>query len=320
MAWEIENTENVLTTEDEDNKKKQPQWEIEQTKPMTQSVMDAETQQMYNIPLGMDATNAKFAIETQHGGKNKGDFFGKVWTGIDVIGSSIEEVFQDFNRATVEHAGQLVDSIILDKGTGYQKRMKLVEDWENGDWSFFDKELSDEEKQDIIRRQKEKIARIQDLRKRTQEFFNKGAQIMRPDEKLDSADEFFVAASSGIVSCAEATAVAMATKNPTVAAATIATTYAALRDTEYFDKAIAAGENATDASNEATVAGAIEGGLEYVGDKILLGIAKFKPIQQLGNKVIGSSVAKMLQSKIGHSAVGKIASKHFWSNDKRRSF
>lgn len=310
MAWEIENTENVLTTEDEDNKKKQPQWEIEQTKPMTQSVMDAETQQMYNIPLGMDATNAKFAIETQHGGKNKGDFFGKVWTGIDVIGSSIEEVFQDFNRATVEHAGQLVDSIILDKGTGYQKRMKLVEDWENGDWSFFDKELSDEEKQDIIRRQKEKIARIQDLRKRTQEFFNKGAQIMRPDEKLDSADEFFVAASSGIVSCAEATAVAMATKNPTVAAATIATTYAALRDTEYFDKAIAAGENATDASNEATVAGAIEGGLEYVGDKILLGIAKFKPIQQLGNKVIGSSVAKMLQSKIGHSAVGKIASRH----------
>lgn len=305
MAWEIENT--VAT----DNKAVQPQWEIENSEPMTQSVMDAETQQMYNVPLGMDATDAKFAIDTQHGGKNKDSFFGKVWTGTQIAGESIEEVFQDFNRAVVEHAGQLVDSLVLDKGLRYQKRMKLVEDWENGDWSFFgDKEFSDEEKQNIIRRQKEKIAYIQNLRERTQKFFNKGAQIMRPDEKLDNADKFFIAASSGIVSTAEAAAVALATKNPTVAAAAIGTTYAALKDTEYFDKAVAAGESANDASTDATVAGAIEGGLEFVGDRLLLGIGKVKPIQQLGNKVINSSIAKTLKSKVGRSAIGKIASRH----------
>lgn len=305
MAWEIENT---ATT---DNKTVQPQWEIEESKPLTQSVMDAETQQMYNVPLGMDATDAKFAIDTQHGGKDKGSFLGKVWTGIDIAGSSIEEVFQDFNRAVVEHTGQLVDSLVLDKGLRYQKRMKLVEDWENGDWSYFgDKELTDEEKQGIIRRQKEKIAYIQNLRERTQKFFNKGAQIMRPDEKLDNADKFFIAASSGIVSTAEAATVAIATKNPTVAAAAIGTTYAALKDTEYFDKAIAAGESANDASADATVAGAIEGGLEFVGDRLLLGIGKVKPIQQLGNKVISSSIAKTLKSKVGRSAIGKIASRH----------
>ena len=305
MAWEIENT---ATT---DNKTVQPQWEIEESKPLTQSVMDAETQQMYNVPLGMDATDAKFAIDTQHGGKNKDSFFGKVWTGTQIVGESIEEVFDDFNRAVVEHAGQLVDSLVLDKGLRYQKRMKLVEDWENGDWSYFgDKELSDEEKQGIIRRQKEKIAYIQNLRERTQKFFNKGAQIMRPDEKLDNADKFFIAASSGIVSTAEAAAVALATKNPTVAAAAIGTTYAALKDTEYFDKAVAAGESANDASSDATVAGAIEGGLEFVGDRLLLGIGKVKPIQQLGNKVISSSIAKTLKSKVGRSAIGKIASRH----------
>lgn len=305
MAWEIENT---ATT---DNKTVQPQWEIEESKPLTQSVMDAETQQMYNVPLGMDATDAKFAIDTQHGGKNKDSFFGKVWTGTQIVGESIEEVFDDFNRAVVEHAGQLVDSLVLDKGLRYQKRMKLVEDWENGDWSYFgDKELSDEEKQGIIRRQKEKIAYIQNLRERTQKFFNKGAQIMRPDEKLDNADKFFIAASSGIVSTAEAAAVALATKNPTVAAAAIGTTYAALKDTEYFDKAVAAGESANDASTDATVAGAIEGGLEFVGDRLLLGIGKVKPIQQLGNKVISSSIAKTLKSKVGRSAIGKIASRH----------
>ena len=305
MAWEIENT--VAT----DNKAVQPQWEIENSEPMTQSVMDAETQQMYNVPLGMDATDAKFAIDTQHGGKNKDSFFGKVWTGTQIAGESIEEVFQDFNRAVVEHAGQLVDSLVLDKGLRYQKRMKLVEDWENGDWSFFgDKEFSDEEKQNIIRRQKEKIAYIQNLRERTQKFFNKGAQIMRPDEKLNNADKFFIAASSGIVSTAEAAAVALATKNPTVAAAAIGTTYAALKDTEYFDKAVAAGESANDASTDATVAGAIEGGLEFVGDRLLLGIGKVKPIQQLGNKVINSSIAKTLKSKVGRSAIGKIASRH----------
>ena len=305
MAWEIENT---ATT---DNKTVQPQWEIEESKPLTQSVMDAETQQMYNVPLGMDAMDAKFAIDTQHGGKNKDSFFGKVWTGTQIVGESIEEVFDDFNRAVVEHAGQLVDSLVLDKGLRYQKRMKLVEDWENGDWSYFgDKELSDEEKQGIIRRQKEKIAYIQNLRERTQKFFNKGAQIMRPDEKLDNADKFFIAASSGIVSTAEAAAVALATKNPTVAAAAIGTTYAALKDTEYFDKAVAAGESANDASSDATVAGAIEGGLEFVGDRLLLGIGKVKPIQQLGNKVISSSIAKTLKSKVGRSAIGKIASRH----------
>nr|DAE29414.1 MAG TPA: crystallin beta/gamma motif-containing protein [virus sp. ctd0M1] len=305
MAWEIENT---VTT---DNKAVQPQWEIEETQPLTQSVMDAENQKMYNVPLGMDATDAKFAIDTQHGGKDKGSFLGKVWTGIDIAGSSIEEVFQDFNRAVVEHTGQLVDSLVLDKGLRYQKRMKLVEDWENGDWSYFgDKELSDEEKQGIIRRQKEKIAYIQNLRERTQKFFNKGAQIMRPDEKLDNADKFFIAASSGIVSTAEAAAVAIATKNPTVAAAAIGTTYASLKDTEYFDKAIAAGESANDASADATVAGAIEGGLEFVGNRLLLGIGKVKPIQQLGNKVISSSIAKTIQSKVGRSAIGKIASRH----------
>lgn len=305
MAWKIENT---VTT---DNKAVQPQWEIENSEPMTQSVMDAETQQMYNVPLGMDATDAKFAIDTQHGGKNKDSFFGKVWTGTQIAGESIEEVFQDFNRAVVEHTGQLVDSLVLDKGLRYQKRMKLVEDWENGDWSFFgDKEFSDEEKQNIIRRQKEKIAYIQNLRERTQKFFNKGAQIMRPDEKLDNADKFFIATSSGIVSTAEAAAVALATKNPTVAAAAIGTTYAALKDTEYFDKAVAAGESANDASMDATVAGAIEGGLEFVGDRLLLGIGKIKPIQQLGNKVINSSIAKTLKSKVGRSAIGKIASRH----------
>ena len=308
MAWEIENT--VAATGNQ-NKPTAPQWEVEQTQPMTQSVMDSSDNQIYNVPVGMDARDAKFAIDTQHGGKDKGSFLGKVWTGIDIVGSSIEEVFQDFDRAAVEHAGQLVDSLVLDKGLRYQKRMKLVEDWENGDWSYFgDKEFSDEEKQDIIRRQKEKIAYIQNLRERTQKFFNKGAQIMRPVEKLDNADKFFIAASSGIVSSAEAVGVAMVTKNPTVAAAAIGGAYAALKDTEYFDKAIAAGESANEASDQAAVAGAIEGSLEFVGDRLLLGIAKFKPIQQLGNKVINSSIAKLMQNKVGRVAVAKIASRH----------
>lgn len=305
MAWEIENT---VTT---DNKAVQPRWEIENSEPMTQSVMDAETQQMYNVPLGMDATDAKFAIDTQHGGKNKDSFFGKVWTGTQIAGESIEEVFQDFNRALVEHAGQIIDSVVLDKMTGYQGRMARVEDWENGDWSYFgDKELSDEEKQDYIRREKEKIAYIQNLRERTQKFFNKGAQIMRPDEKLDNADKFFISAGSGIVSTAEAVGVSLITKNPAYAAAAIGGLYATLKDTEYFDKAIAAGESANDARTDATVAGAIEGGLEFVGDRLLLGIGKVKPIQQLGNKVINSSIAKTLKSKVGRSAIGKIASRH----------
>ena len=311
MAWEIENTVNNAENQADFATAIAPQWEIEDTQPMSQSVMDAEDQKTYNVPLGMDGIDAGFAIQTQHKGADKASFFGKVMTGIDIVGSSIEEVFQDFDRAVIEHAGQLTDSLILDKGLGYQRRMKRLEQWENGDWSFFgDKELSEERKKDIIQREKEHIETIRRWREKTQKFFNAGAQVMRPDEKLDSADKFFMAASSGIVSSAEAVGVSMITKNPTVAAASIAATYAALKDTEYFDKAIEAGETAENASRNAKIAASIEGGLEFVGDKLLLGVAKIKPIQQLGNKVINSSIAKLAKNAVGKTAIGKIASRH----------
>lgn len=311
MAWEIENTVNNAENQADFAATTAPQWEIENTQPMSQSVMDAEDQKTYNVPLGMDGIDAGFAIQTQHKGADKASFFGKVKTGIDVVGSSIEEVFQDFDRAVIEHAGQLTDSLILDKGLGYQRRMKRLEQWENGDWSFFgDMELSEERKKDIIQREKEHIETIRRWREKTQKFFNAGAQVMRPDEKLDSADKFFMAASSGIVSSAEAVGVSMITKNPTVAAASIAATYAALKDTEYFDKAIEAGETAENASRNAKIAASIEGGLEFVGDKLLLGVAKIKPIQQLGNKVINSSIAKLAKNAVGKTAIGKIASRH----------
>lgn len=311
MAWEIENAVNNAENQADFTATTAPQWEIEDTQPMSQSVMDAEDQKTYNVPLGMDGIDAGFAIQTQHKGADKASFFGKVKTGIDIVGSSIEEVFQDFDRAVIEHAGQLTDSLILDKGLGYQRRMKRLEQWENGDWSFFgDKELSEERKKDIIQREKEHIETIKRWREKTQKFFNAGAQVMRPDEKLDSADKFFMAASSGIVSSAEAVGVSMITKNPTVAAASIAATYAALKDTEYFDKAIEAGETAENASRNAKIAASIEGGLEFVGDKLLLGVAKIKPIQQLGNKVINSSIAKLAKNAVGKTAISKIASRH----------
>lgn len=311
MAWEIENTVNNAENQADFATAIAPQWEIEDTQPMSQSVMDAEDQKTYNVPLGMDGIDAGFAIQTQHKGADKASFFGKVMTGIDIVGSSIEEVFQDFDRAVIEHAGQLTDSLILDKGLGYQRRMKRLEQWENGDWSYFgDMELSEERKKDIIQREKEHIETIRRWREKTQKFFNAGAQVMRPDEKLDSADKFFMAASSGIVSSAEAVGVSMITKNPTVAAASIAATYAALKDTEYFDKAIESGETAENASRNAKIAASIEGGLEFVGDKLLLGVAKIKPIQQLGNKVINSSIAKLAKNAVGKTAIGKIASRH----------
>lgn len=311
MAWEIENAVNNAENQADFAATTAPQWEIEDTQPMSQSVMDAEDRKTYNVPLGMDGIDAGFAIQTQHKGADKASFFGKVMTGIDVVGSSIEEVFQDFDRAVIEHAGQLTDSLILDKALGYQRRMKRLEQWENGDWSYFgDMELSEERKKDIIQREKEHIETIRRWREKTQKFFNAGAQVMRPDEKLDSADKFFMAASSGIVSSAEAVGVSMITKNPTVAAASIAATYAALKDTEYFDKAIEAGETAEVASRNATIAASIEGGLEFVGDKLLLGVAKIKPIQQLGNKVINSSIAKLAKNAVGKTAIGKIASRH----------
>ena len=87
MAWEIENTVNNAENQADFAATTAPQWEIENTQPMSQSVMDAEDQKTYNVPLGMDGIDAGFAIQTQHKGADKASFFGKVMTGIDIVGS-----------------------------------------------------------------------------------------------------------------------------------------------------------------------------------------------------------------------------------------
>ncbi|MBQ8465288.1 MAG: hypothetical protein IJ545_04685 [Alphaproteobacteria bacterium] len=301
MAWEIENNSAAVA----------PQWEIENnTQPMTQSVMDAENQQMYNVPLGMDGRDAQFAIDTQHKGLSKASFFGKAKMMTDAAGEAIEDVFNDVNRGVVEHVGQLADTFI-EKSYSYQKRQKLLEAWQSGDWSHFgNKELTDEEKQGYIDRQKEKIELIKKMRERTKSFFSKGAEILRPTEQMDSIDEFMVGVGGAAVSVAETAAAAVATKNPTVAAGIISSVYAAMRDTEYFDKALAAGQDAETASFDAAIAGSIEGGIEFVGDKLLLSVGKIKPIQELGKGVISSAAVKLAKSKLGQSALKKIGSRH----------
>ena len=86
-----------------------------------------------------------------------------------------------------------------------------------------------------------------------------------------------------------------------------------IKETEYFDKAIEDGTSARAAQRDADIAGIIEGGIELVGDRILLGIGKIPQIQQISNRVVSSAMVKAFKDKVGKEAVKKIASKHLES-------
>ena len=325
-------TGDVAPTESELN-------EIFEATQTTQSVMDARDGQIYNAPVTMDGRDVQFAIDTQTKGANKSDYLGKIAYGVDVVGESMEETINSINRGIVEHAGSLADTAI-EKAYRYQDNYERVEKMRKGDFSdrgdYYEKaaseipilglpakgtyklknwwrnlrELSEDEKRLILAKEEERLHYIESLRARVKDKFQFAANVLRPDNQMDSIDKFMVQFGGATTSVVETGVAAVVTKNPTVAAGSIATLYGLMKNTEYFDKATAAGMNAEDAIFNAKIAGAIEGGVELIGDKILLGVSKFKPIKELGNRVLASATAKMLQSATGKIALKKIGSRH----------
>jgi len=325
-------TGDVAPTESELN-------EIFEATQTTQSVMDARDGQIYNAPVTMDGRDVQFAIDTQTKGANKSDYLGKIAYGVDVVGESMEETINSINRGIVEHAGSLADTAI-EKAYRYQDNYERVEKMRKGDFSdrgnYYEKaaseipilglpakgtyklknwwrnlrELSEDEKRLILAKEEERLHYIESLRARVKDKFQFAANVLRPDNQMDSIDKFMVQFGGATTSVVETGVAAVVTKNPTVAAGSIATLYGLMKNAEYFDKATAAGMNAEDAIFNAKIAGAIEGGVELIGDKILLGVSKFKPIKELGNRVLASATAKMLQSATGKIALKKIGSRH----------
>ena len=277
----------------------------EDVNPVTQSVLDDRDGKIYNVPLAMDGIDAEFAIDTQHKGADKSSFFGKVMS----VGEGIEEAIRSYEKGLLLHVGDVADTFLA-KGYNYQDKMSLLKAAEKGDFSHWGEGLDDEAKANILSNMQKKVKWVEDLRAKNKSFWGKGAEILRPEEKMDELDKVMEGLGGATASVGESVVATMATKNPTIAAATIGTLYGAIANTQYFDKAMEAGTDVDEAIENAWVAGGIEGGIEALADRLLLGISKISSIQKITNSVLSSSVIKAAQSSIGKSAVKKIGTRH----------
>lgn len=314
MAWEFEEIENTQGMAVNDNPA--PQWEFEELNIPAQTVLDDDSGELYAVPVTFDEPDTRFAIATQAKGEDKADFFGKVkavakdaWDFTLDLGQGIEETIQSAERGIVGHVGDVADTA-LHAAYHVPDKAKMLEEVNQNDFSRWGENLSDEKKQEIAARVKEANRWIAELRAKNKAFWAKGKEILRPEAEMDSKDRFVEALGGAGASIGEAIVATLATKSPTVASGLIGTLYGRMRYTEYFDKALESGMDIDEADENAVIAGTIEGGIELVGDRLLMGIAKIKPIQDLGKRVISSAAIKAAQSAVGKAALRKIGSRH----------
>ena len=273
-----------------------------------QSVLDNRDGKIYNVPMAMDGIDTEFAIDTQHKGADKGSFFGK----INVVGQRLEQGWNELTAGVLEHVGAASDAF-LSNAYNEQEKIARLQEAKKGDFSSWNREFTEEEKAEKIKYLEENTKWINALREKNKKFWDKGIEILSPEEKQDKLTPFLRGLGGATASTVETGLSALTTKNPMVASALVGYLYGKIKETEYFDKAIESGTNARSAQRDADIAGIIEGGIELIGDKLLIGIGKVPQIQQISNRVVSSAMVKAFKDKVGKEAVKKIASKHLES-------
>lgn len=319
MAWEFDNN----TALQNDN---EPQWELEGTKPVTQSVMDDRDGQVYNVPLAFDGIDTRFAIDTQHKGADKGSFFGKVDVTTDnpfeaalaQIGEnsyeklvdSIEKVNEKLKtsaRTVVGHVGNWVDTAIVDVTRLRDKQYEAEHGYSRYPSFFFG---SDETQEEIKASAQEAVANIEKIRKNTSDWFKTKQENIKKEETFDDVDTLVAGVTDAALSVAEAVGATLVTKDPKIAAYYMANLFGSMRKNEVMDTALEKGIDFDKADLISTGAGVIEGGLEIVGGLALAKVAKLKSIVDIKNRVMDLALIKMAKSKLGKQAGNKLISRH----------
>lgn len=329
MAWEFEEI-NQNQGQEQVRATPKPQWEFEELNIPAQTVLDDDSGEVYAVPVTFDERDTRFAIATQANGEDKADFFGKVkavakdaWDFTQYFGQGIEETIQSTERGVVDITGKTADTAI-DYLTQREEIMRIAAgkkssagdvvkhisnplQWNKLVFDFASFMNSDEERQKVAQQY---VDNVEKLRQKNVAFWNKGKEILRPEAEMDGFDRFFEGIGSALGSIGVTVGATMATKSPTVASGLVASIFGRMRYTEYFDKALESGMDIDEADENAVIAGAIEGSIEMAGNRLLLGIAKIKPIHDLGKRVINLAAVKAAQSAIGKTALKKIGSRH----------
>ena len=288
--------------------------EWEDAKPVTQSVMDDRDGKIYNVPLAMDGIDTRYAIDTQHKGADKGSFFGKLNLDIDNIlelkakaHDFIYEKTKSALRGVVGIAGDVADTIVTEVSGLRDAQYKAEKGYSRYPSFFFG---SDENQEEVKAKAQETVAKLENIKKRNQEWWNNAKQAVKKEEEMDEVDKFVEALSGGAVSVAASATSTLALRSPKVAAGVMATLFGKMRENELIDEALEQGVDIEKAEMIGAGGGLIEAGLEFAGDLFISKFAKLKPIMDAKDRILSSAIVKATKDKIGKAAVKKIATSH----------
>ena len=288
--------------------------EWEDAKPVTQSVMDDRDGKIYNVPLAMDGIDTRYAIDTQHKGADKGSFFGKLNLDVDNIVELkakaldyIHEKTKSALRGVVGIAGDVADTIVTEVSGLRDAQYKAEKGYSRYPSFFFG---SNENQEEVKAKAQETVTKLENIKKRNQEWWNNAKQAIKKEEEMDEVDKFVEALSGGAVSVAASATSTLALRSPKVAAGVMATLFGKMRENELIDEALEQGVDIEKAEMIGAGGGLIEAGLEFAGDLFISKFAKLKPIMDAKDRILSSAIVKAAKDKIGKAAVKKIATSH----------
>ncbi|MBQ9236221.1 MAG: hypothetical protein IJ184_07165, partial [Alphaproteobacteria bacterium] len=329
MAWEIENT-GVVSNQNKDD---EPQWEIEHTQPVTQSVLDVRDNKMYNVPLAFDGVDTTYAIDTEHKGKNKDDYFCKVemfddlsspWDLAEKAIKALPQVSQMFDKkigavkrgvydnlemwsdylwtkmASFQLSGERMTQKMVAAGedAGTVNKMTLLEDFD-----------TKEDAQELVKE-------LRKFREITHGMWEQKREKALKSEDMNTSDKAVQQLINSFLQGGESMATMFVTGNPVAGAVLMGTVYGDLKRQGLWEEAIAQGRDVEQAEAIGFVGGTIEGGIEMLGDVLAAGFAKIAPIRKITDQVIKKTVLNLAEKPIGKTLinmVSKKSSKHLTS-------
>ena len=321
--------------------------EWEDVNPVTQSVMDDRDQKVYNVPVSMDGVDATYAIDTQHKGVDKDNFFGKVQvfnestpSGMllkkigDVVRPAMMKLAQSSNKTGAIKRGvydnaELWADYAWGKMAGFEigaeqevrrqekaglnpgmiNRETLLGEYANTD--------NEEEAQKIrLSQEQDLVKELKRFREITHGYFEEKREAVLPAAKMSDIDNAVQQLTNGMLQGGESVATMFVTGNPIAGAALMSGIYGDMKSQNLYEDAITQGKSIDEAEAIGLIGGTIEGGIEMASDVLAAGFAKIAPLRKLTDSVIKRAAIKFAGKPLTQAtaeATGKAVSKQLKS-------
>lgn len=302
--------------------------------PVMQSVMDDRDQKVYNMPVAFDGVDATYAIDTQHNGVDKDNFFGKVQvfnesspSGMllkkigDVVRPAMMKLAQSKNktgsikRGVYDNAelwadyawGKMAEFEIgaeqqaqrmknAGEDISIVNKMTLLGEYANAE--------TEEEAQKIrLEQERELVKELKRFREVTHSYWTEKREQALPEAQMSDVDRAVQQLTNGLMQGGESVATMFVTGNPLAGAALMGAVYGDMKSSDLYQEAITQGKSIDEAEAIGLIGGTIEGGIEMASDVLAAGFAKIAPIRKLTDGVIKQAVLKMAGKPLTQATV-----------------